>query len=1066
MKRGDTEAEEDTGGILDVIVVKPRVPGGGTAQQPEEGRGKTGQEDREANGRLVAQGATVQWPVFMELDPDSYSPPMSPLSPEPSGLEDYIPTFAPVKPWADVNATALAPTEVHVEFLEIAISQPAPLHAEEQEEEGSSPMSPLSPLPPSPSPPPPVHAVSPSPTSPPRKPRQTKSRSTSREDHQTNTSPSAGTRSRTGCMWLGSGRGGAASSPTPEALGVGVSPESTASEAALYKDAAQLRKTGAPCPRVPEWYGMVEKVGTVAMFEQGVERMRWRAEFGEPIIRDPQPARGRHEEGLGEAGLAGVRGWSNLLSGKEGDNTGRVGAEGVSAEGVDAEGVSAEAVVAEGVGAEGVGAEGGVDAGGVKVEGVDAQEGREIGQELPWGMSIEADLIIDLTDDGEDNSIQASEDPTDPQQEVSYEGPPPESEYGHTLSGRRLRYREMISEEKELEQGNPHAELTRLNTQENKRQSCRLEDSHTHVPPVLQEGEGEGEVEWEGQGELSVASERRVRWADEVDRGGERRVRWADEVEYIVPYDDEVEKVRDTRSRAGGCRGGGESSGTQPPAQPARLSTTLKSSHYNTPLLLPGKETIPATETPASRQGQRDTPTDMHPSTRELIDQIMLGDIGTIRNIAAEDLQYKNTRRHDMRREAVDNNHQSAAGVEGVNGDRRSQGWGNEFVVVRMGRLGAINEERAWDSNQSQEAPSRGSGVVGVSPMVSEVEGGGGDYQNGEEGNGNGSEEYIYGYDQARGWGSDLNIGKSANARCNNEEEEEELSREAPGGGTPRVKRKHQSSDYDNGDDLEGDMHPPRVKRACTLEKMNNNLQNEQSQENRSQGERSLKRAGEGGVPTGSRSAIRNGTSEVEVAGVVNPSGAGGGVGQPGEVEKDAPGGERKRRLELDEEENMVGRARERRGSEGRRRLLPSLCLDWSAAGGQECAGTVKRRKVEVEAQSVERAVGGSSMPQRSRPPSEEDEGERGGVPEWITKIRKVPRHITTTSPGAVLGRQAATAAVHESLQRQVGIHVNAASSSSSAASGDSPGVSNSHGTKLNEGSHVGGDEGSPDSRT
>jgi len=80
----------------------------------------------------------------MELDPDSYSPPMSPLSPEPSGLEDYIPTcplspepsdmedyiptcplspepsgledymptFASVKPWAVVTATTTIPNEI------------------------------------------------------------------------------------------------------------------------------------------------------------------------------------------------------------------------------------------------------------------------------------------------------------------------------------------------------------------------------------------------------------------------------------------------------------------------------------------------------------------------------------------------------------------------------------------------------------------------------------------------------------------------------------------------------------------------------------------------------------------------------------------------------------------------------------------------------------------------------------------------------------------------------------------------------------------------------------------
>ena len=42
----------------------------------------------------------------------------------------------------------------------------------------------------------------------------------------------------------------------------------------LYATAARLRKTGAPYPKVPEWWEVGKKVGTVAMFEEGQRERR------------------------------------------------------------------------------------------------------------------------------------------------------------------------------------------------------------------------------------------------------------------------------------------------------------------------------------------------------------------------------------------------------------------------------------------------------------------------------------------------------------------------------------------------------------------------------------------------------------------------------------------------------------------------------------------------------------------------------------------------------------------------------------------------------------------------
>lgn len=81
----------------------------------------------------------------------------------------------------------------------------------------------------------------------------------------------------------------------------------------------------------------------------------------------------------------------------------------------------------------------------------------------------------------------------------------------------------------------------------------------------------------------------------------------------------------------------------------------------------------------------------------------------------------------------------------------------------------------------------------------------------------------------------------------------------------------------------------------------------------------------------------------------VNSAGAGGGVSQPGEVERHAPGGERKRRFELDEEENMVGR----RGKDGRQKESRNYRRVYVWNGMQLGAMRVNWREMEVEIQYV-----------------------------------------------------------------------------------------------------------------
>ena len=101
-----------------------------------------------------------------------------------------------------------------------------------------------------------------------------------------------------------------------------------------------------------------------------------------------------------------------------------------------------------------------------------------------------------------DPGVVDEEDLIDLKEDLLCEGPHPESHYGHTVSGRKLRYQKMLPEKRKLNRNNPYNKITHNNTLQNKRDGCMLNDPHTDSAPT---------PHWQGEGDLDV-DEGRERW--------------------------------------------------------------------------------------------------------------------------------------------------------------------------------------------------------------------------------------------------------------------------------------------------------------------------------------------------------------------------------------------------------------------------------------------------------------------------------------------------------------------------------------------------------------------------
>lgn len=411
--------------LLDVIVVRPRPP--------SETAEATGQAEVYACGNEQGVPTDMSWPVFIQ---NSNSPPMSPLSPPPSELEDYIPSFAPLKSRA--ATTIPVSTKTKAAYSDVSDPQPAQVGAQVAEKltRSFASTSPASSPPPQPTC---IRDSSPTLTGRPLDHKAKSSSNNNDDNNKPTTTSRARTRSRTGCIWLGNRVDDTTPSPTPEALPSGKFAKWTPSKntTALYKAAVRLRKSGAPYPRIPEWLGISEAVGTVAIFEKG------------------------------------VKGCTEMLHPKEGGR--------------------------EAAGEAGSGRK--LHAGG-------EVEAQQISRKLKTSGKVEGGTALNI-EEGYTSSDE--EGPNTLRLAVVCEGPPPESEYGHTLSGQELRYEDMLLEEADLDRDNPYQWLTMWNTERNKREGCMIDKPHMHAPPPKQEGNVEGEIVLDGRRESWVT------WADEIE---------------------------------------------------------------------------------------------------------------------------------------------------------------------------------------------------------------------------------------------------------------------------------------------------------------------------------------------------------------------------------------------------------------------------------------------------------------------------------------------------------------------------------------------------------------------
>jgi len=481
--------------MLDVIIVKPSLSPHGNALQSGNTHNGTEIVAQSQSPQLTsssqgpAQPGKYPTPILVntyEQGPDS--PPVSPLTPLPQGwdTEDFVPTFAGIGIGAmtvehiAAEATTGLGSDMDMDMgmdVDVDVRKPRPAEVEtgvEGEltlETASASASAMT------TPSPPSHPIHVHPGTRVHSPSSPKPKASTHGNYLRAPKLPVWTRSRTrtGAKWLGA----CASTPSPPSPRSPCRPplpiptDSTIST--LYAAAARLRRKGAPYPKTPEWLGMCEKVGTVAAFNQPQAK----AGFGKKTCFYP-------EEFTRSGGTGGRKKDFGSIATRPSPESGRDNED-------ENSGGEKMKIRGEDIGAE----DGGYN--------INTRRSAEPGKDA--AQTLEA-TPVNFTD-GEESHEDADpygDDQTSPQ---------PESDYGHTLSGRRLTYKEMLSEEKQLNYCSPFTEVTEKNTDWNRREGCGKLYPHTHTPSSPLPGGKEHEEGGFGFG-IQMGRVGKVMWIDEI----------------------------------------------------------------------------------------------------------------------------------------------------------------------------------------------------------------------------------------------------------------------------------------------------------------------------------------------------------------------------------------------------------------------------------------------------------------------------------------------------------------------------------------------------------------------